>query len=61
MVLPKNLGIPLAMSAGYLRIKTGMATGIGYNWYFVTKPENMDNLTIDNIEIKYFYSKQKQF
>jgi hypothetical protein len=57
-VLPKNLAIALVESASYLKVKTGMATGIGYNWYFTSKPENLDNLTIDNIGIKYFYSKQ---
>lgn len=38
IVIPKNLAIPLAESAGFLRIKTGMATGIGYNWTFTHKP-----------------------
>lgn len=61
MILPKNLGIPLAQSAGFLRIKTGMATGICYNWRFIKKPEDLDKMTINDIEIKYFYSKQKQF
>lgn len=33
-----------------------MATGIGYNWRFKNRPENLDDLTVDNIEIKYLYS-----
>ena len=56
IVLPKNLAMPVVQSASFLKVKTGMATGIGYNWYFIEKPENLDKLTIDNIGIKYFYS-----
>lgn len=36
-----------------------MATGIGYNWYFNKKIENLDNMIIDDIEIKYYYSNHK--
>lgn len=59
IVIPKNLAIPLAESAGFLRVKTGMATGIGYNWVFKHKPQDLDTLSINDIEIKYFYSHQK--
>lgn len=61
MVIPKNLAIPLAESASFLRIKTGMATGIGFNWYFKSQPKDLDEMTINDIEIKYFYSSQKQY
>ena len=37
-----------------------MATGIGYNWYFINKPEDLDKITIDNIGIKYFYSTKQE-
>lgn len=48
IVCPKNLAELLVQSASYLRIKTGMATGIGYNWYFKDHrvPENLDEMTI---------------
>lgn len=32
IVLPKNLAMPLIESASFLKVKTGMATGIGFNW-----------------------------
>lgn len=34
IVVPKNLATPLALSASFLKVKIGMATGIGYNWFF---------------------------
>lgn len=49
IVLPKNLGLGVVESAGFLRIKTGMATGICYNWDFIKKPEDLDKMTIDDI------------
>ena len=33
-IVPKYLSTPLAKSASFLKVKIGMATGIGYNWYF---------------------------
>lgn len=55
--------MPLAESAGFLRVKTGMATGICYNWYFKQKPTdpsniNIEILTIKDIGIKSYYSDQ---
>jgi hypothetical protein len=61
IVIPKNLAIPLAESAGFLRIKTGMATGIGYNWTFTHKPQDLDTISIQHIAIRYFYSNQKEY
>lgn len=36
--MPKNLANGLAFSASFLKVKIGMATGIGYNWFFKNKP-----------------------
>lgn len=58
--IPKNLALPLAQSASYLKVKTGMATGICYNWYFKHKPENLDDLTIKDIGFKAYYSDTPQ-
>lgn len=41
MVCPKNLANALIESASYLKIKAGMATGIGFNWYFESYPEDL--------------------
>lgn len=38
-----------------------MATGIGYNWHFNNQLKDLDLMAIDDIEIKYFYSTQKQY
>jgi hypothetical protein len=60
MKLPRNLAIPLVESASYLKIKTGMATGICYNWEFVQTPSNLDKISNDDIKIKYYYSQSFQ-
>lgn len=55
------MAVPLAESAGFLRVKTGMATGICYNWQFNRQLNDLDLMTIDDIDIRYFYSTQKEF
>jgi len=51
--------VPRAESAGFLRVKTGMATGICYNWQFKAQLNDLDLMTIDDIDIRYLYSTQK--
>lgn len=42
--IPKHLANALVESASFLRVKTGMATGICYNWEFINEPQNLDDL-----------------
>ena len=47
-------------SASFLKVKTGMATGIGYNWRLANDVQDLDELSVEDVEIKYLYSQEKQ-
>lgn len=58
--IPSTLSRATIHSASYLHIKTGMSTGISYNWYFQTTIQNMDKLQCSDIKIRYFYTNRPE-